>query len=160
MEQNIHARFDAKHNEMRLAIMDFIIEHGRAYNPQNDGYSALRITSTSQEFQSLVRTLIQKEGLVCNAQGDITCAYPVSSMPTRHKVTLADGRQLYTMCAIDALGSAFTFKQDVHIETLCGHSNTPIFIDVKDEQISDASSKDVHIITFHLDQIVNWSGSC
>ena len=36
--------------------------------------------------------------------GDIGCAYPFSTNPTNHVVTLDNGLRLYAMCAVDALG--------------------------------------------------------
>ena len=36
--------------------------------------------------------------------GDIGCAYPFSTNPTNHVVTLDNGLGLYAMCAVDALG--------------------------------------------------------
>ncbi|MGL6201167.1 MAG: organomercurial lyase [Lachnospiraceae bacterium] len=41
------------------------------------------------------------------------CIYPISAHQTIHQVILEDGRKLYAICAIDALGCTYTFGQDI-----------------------------------------------
>lgn len=51
-----------------------------------------------------VARLIDADLLQADDDGRVTVAYPFSARPTRHRVTLHDGRGYYAMCAIDALG--------------------------------------------------------
>lgn len=50
-----------------------------------------------------VARLIEADLLQTDDDGRLTVAYPFSAQPTRHRVTLHDGRGYYAMCAIDAL---------------------------------------------------------
>lgn len=49
--------------------------------------------------------LIQTDG------GRVTVAYPFSAQPTRHRVTMRDGRTYYAMCAFDALGIPYMLHE-------------------------------------------------
>lgn len=42
MEQNIQKKFNQAQNEIRLAIMDFIITEKRPFNLETDGFGALK----------------------------------------------------------------------------------------------------------------------
>nr|WP_176704608.1 alkylmercury lyase family protein [Pseudomonas sp. K-62] len=49
------------------------------------------------------------------ATGEIKGAYPFSGKPTRHRVQVHDGRPVYAMCAVDALGIPFMLDRDAQI---------------------------------------------
>ena len=40
--QNIHQKFNAPQNEIRLAIMNFIVDNHRPFSLKEDGYTALK----------------------------------------------------------------------------------------------------------------------
>jgi hypothetical protein len=63
--------------------------------------------------------IVAKKMVVLDEMGRVQFAYPVSAVATNHKVTLADSRTLYAMCAIDALGCCFEFGQPVQVESAC-----------------------------------------
>ena len=111
--QNIHQKFNAPQNEIRLAIMNFIVDNHRPFSLKEDGYTALKgITlSSAEDFCSITEVLCEKDGMVTDEEGNVNFIYPVSALPTNHHVTLADGREFCAMCAIDAIGSAFTFHR-------------------------------------------------
>ncbi len=48
--------------------------------------------------------LIDADLIQAYEDGRLAVAYPFSVQPTRHRVTLSDGRSYHAMCAIDALG--------------------------------------------------------
>jgi hypothetical protein len=52
--------------------------------------------------------------------------YPFSAVPTPFVVRLADGRERYACCAIDALGIAPMLGQRVHIRSQCHHCGAPL----------------------------------
>lgn len=106
--QNIHQKFNAPQNEIRLAIMNFIVDNHRPFSLKEDGYTALKgITlSSAEDFSSITEVLCEKDGMVTDEEGNVNFIYPVSALPTNHHVTLADGREFCAMCAIDAIGSA------------------------------------------------------
>lgn len=51
-----------------------------------------------------VRRLAAADLIALDADGGVALAYPLSAHPSRHRVELDDGRQLWACCAIDALG--------------------------------------------------------
>jgi hypothetical protein len=59
----------------------------------------------AEEPASAVATLAREDLVHVDDRGSIVVAYPFSGRPTRHRVRF-DGRELYAMCAIDALGIA------------------------------------------------------
>ncbi len=60
--------------------------------------------------------------------GEIAVAYPFSAAPTRHRVRIGDKVDLYTMCAIDALGIAPMLGQDTVIESVDVTTGRPITV--------------------------------
>ena len=104
MEQNVHKKFTDRQNEVRLFIMDFIVTEGRPFNLESDKACVLdALSMTEQEFEEIVKVLLEKDGMVISDTKDVNFIYPVSALPTNHHVTLADGRSFTAMCAIDAM---------------------------------------------------------
>jgi Alkylmercury lyase len=56
------------------------------------------------DVEAALRRMVELDLIQRDTAGLITCAYPLSSVPTNHVVTLANGLRLYSMCAVDALG--------------------------------------------------------
>ena len=98
--------------------------------------------------------------MVVDEENNVNFIYPVSALPTNHQVKLADGRSFTAMCAIDAIGAAFTFHQDTEIHSVCSVCGAPIHIVMQDGTPVEYSPKDLHALTFTLGEISNWAGSC
>lgn len=56
-------------------------------------------------------SLVEADLLRIDGDRRVVVAYPFSAQPTRHRVTLHDGRTYYAMCAIDALGIPYMLGQ-------------------------------------------------
>lgn len=67
-----------------------------------------------------VARLIEVDLVQADSDGRIAVAYPFSSRPTRHRVTLHDGRSYHAVCAIDALGIPYMLSERGEI-----HSQEP-----------------------------------
>ena len=162
MEQNIQKKFNQAQNEVRLAIMDFIINEKRPFNLKTDGFGALKNIrlSSEKDFADITAELRAKDGMVVDEENNVNFIYPVSALPTNHQVKLADGRSFTAMCAIDAIGAAFTFHQDTEIHSVCSVCGAPIHIVMQDGTPVEYSPKDLHALTFTLGEISNWAGSC
>lgn len=162
MEQNIQRKFNQAQNEIRLAIMDFIIAEKRPFNLETDGFGALKDIrhSRPEDFQEITAALREKDGMVADEEGNVTFIYPVSALPTNHHVRLADGRSFTAMCAIDAIGATFTFHQDTEIDSVCSACGAPVHIVMRDGAPAEHTPPDVHALTFTLGEIANWAGSC
>lgn len=61
--------------------------------------------------------LAAEDFLVLDEDGRIRAAYPFSARPTRHRVRLADGVEVWAMCAIDALGIPVMLGTDAVISS-------------------------------------------
>ena len=67
--------------------------------------------------------------------GGIVAAYPLSTRPTRHRVTPAGGRRVHALCAMDALGVSPLFATASAIESTCPHCERGIRLEVWDGQV-------------------------
>jgi len=65
-------------------------------------------------------------------------AYPYSAVPTRHRVSLKDGRQVYCMCAIDVFYLPFLTGDHVAVRSRCHQCRNEIQIDIGPDAISIA----------------------
>ena len=97
--QNIQAKFNEKQNEVRIAIMNFIIDNKRPFHMKQDGYDALEGITLSgrHEFQDILDVLHSRDGFSADEEGNINFIYPVSALPTAHRVSLAGGREFWAM---------------------------------------------------------------
>ena len=68
----------------------------------------------------------QAHRLTFDADDNVIGAYPVSPLPTPHKITVAGVGTGYAMCAIDALGAAHTFQAPVSIESSTTKTQQPV----------------------------------
>ena len=74
--------------------------------------------------------------LVLDGTGEtVLAAYPFSSIPTPHRVHLS-GREVFALCAVDALGITAMLKEDVRISSRCAHCGSPVEIQARPEQLT------------------------
>ncbi|MEV5877318.1 alkylmercury lyase family protein [Streptomyces sp. NPDC052101] len=72
--------------------------------------------------------LAAEDFLTLDEAGNIRAAYPFSAIPTRHRVLLESGVEVWSMCAIDALGIPAMLGQDAVISSTDPVSGDPITI--------------------------------
>jgi predicted transcriptional regulator len=142
---------------MRFFIMDRIIQSGAPVNinslKQSEELKHLNI-------ETIINNLTTKKAIVQDSEGNINFVYPVSALPTNHHVVLEDGRALYAMCAVDALGVALTFKQDTKISAKCSHCGETVTVEVQEEKIVKLHPPTTHVLHVDLKNNDNWAGSC
>ena len=160
--QNVHQKFTARQNELRLYIINFTIDNKRPYNLESDKEVTLQVLQMDeQEYEEIIQCLIDKDGMVVDEEAkNVNFIYPVSSLETNHRVTLADGREFTAMCAIDAMGAAFTFHQDTEVHSVCAMCEEPVYVKIVDGKVADYAPKTLHALTFPLGELANWAGSC
>ena len=71
--------------------------------------------------------------------GQVILAYPWSGTPTAFATRLADGRQRWACCAIDALGIAAMLGETVQVRSRCHHCDEPLALDVAPDGPRDSS---------------------
>jgi len=64
---------------------------------------------------------LDADDLIRVHEGRVDLAYPFSAAPTPFAVRLADGRERYACCAIDALGVAPMLGEPVRVRSACHH---------------------------------------
>jgi hypothetical protein len=88
------------------------------------------------EIREILRRLATADLLVLDGTGEIVlAAYPFSSIPTPHRVHLS-GREVFALCAVDALGIAAMLKQDARISSRCAHCGSPVDIEARPERVT------------------------
>jgi len=136
---SVAARLTAEENAFRNKIIGYIVDNHRPFAPADAAEKAM------------VEALHCKNALTIEEDGTVSSIYPVSAKPSHHLVTLADGRTVYCMCAIDALGCAFTFDQDITINSSCSNSGVAIRITIKNKQIEHALPSKDDMRVLHAD---------
>ncbi|MCM2394073.1 organomercurial lyase [Streptomyces albipurpureus] len=72
--------------------------------------------------------LAAEDFLTLDEQGRIRAAYPFSAVPTRHRVRIDGGAEVWSMCAIDALGIPAMLGRDVVISTSDPVTGSPVTV--------------------------------
>jgi hypothetical protein len=145
---NINALLSDQERQARRMLMDKIIEDGRPVYPSD--YTG----------DKLIQCLDSKGVIARNGDGLVTVVYPVSAMPTPHKVKLKDGRSFYSICAIDSLGSAFAFEQDITVTSSCSYCHRQVYVAIENGEISSFDPEGVLVTHTDLAGEVNWAGTC
>lgn len=125
---------------------------------RQDGAIDLKYIDLNME---IINSLSEKGMIVFDEdKNNVIFAYPVSGEHTSHEIHLADGRAFHSMCAIDSLGSTFTFGQDLIIKSKCSTSGDPLEIAIKDKQIESTNVDDIYVIHVDLNEEKDWFSSC
>ena len=157
---SVHSRLKPEEKQVRFALMGFTIDRKRPYNYKLDDPKELLTSMAPCQVTSCIEQMIAKHAIVAGSNGDINFMYPVSALPTGHKVTLADGRTFSAMCAVDAMGTAFTFNQDVVVNSACCVTKTPIEVVIKGGKLDHVTPAAAHVLHVDLTNNLDWSGSC
>ncbi len=157
---SIDSKLEDNEKLVRRYIMENIIDNKEPYNLLND-ISNIKLKDLSKnEIESIYKKLVKKNIIVPDENNNINYVYPVSAIGTNHKITLEDGRSFTAMCAIDSIGTHFTFKQNIKINSNCSNTGEEIYLELKDGKIVDCQPKDLHILHVDLNKNQNWSGEC
>lgn len=150
--------YSKEENIVRKGIMNFIIDNNKAFNIKNDlkALDYLNIEKINEKIESL----IENNGLVIGDNEEVIFVYPVSALPTNHIVTMEDGRTFSAMCAIDAMGTAFTFSQNVRVNSKCSSTGEDVCVVIENGRVKDYSPKTLHALHVDLNKFKNWGASC
>ncbi len=159
--KSIYSKLSLKENKVRRALMEYTINNAKAFNINSGDVcicEALQISM--EELKNTIYEIREKQCLVFDEDENINFIYPVCALPTNHRVTLEDGRNFYAMCAVDAMGTSFTFKQDISITSICSKCGEKVKVELVNGKIKDFSPKNLHILHVDLNKHTNWSGNC
>jgi hypothetical protein len=145
---NINALLSDQERQARLLLMDKIIMYGSPVKPD--------------EFQEndLLHRLETRGVIVRDKDGAVSVVYPVSALPTPHKVKLKDGRSFYAICAIDSLGGVFAFTQDIVVTSSCSYCQKPVSVTIENGEISTFDPGSIFVTHTDLAGEMDWAGTC
>ncbi|AHM57111.1 hypothetical protein EAL2_c18190 [Peptoclostridium acidaminophilum DSM 3953] len=158
---SMDSRLEADERKVRMHIINSIIDSAAPYN-----YSVItadvqkKLGMSEVQVKTAIGRIIEKNAAVADEEENINFIYPVSGFPTNHQITLEDGRSFCAMCAVDGMGCAFTFKQNVKVHSKCSECGADIAVEIRDGQIVSLSPEAAHVLHVDLNGNQNWSGSC
>lgn len=153
---SISSRLTTDEDSFRKILMNYTIDNNGPFNINYEPSAEL----AGFDVPGMIEKLREKQAAVIDGGGNVNFIYPVSALPTHHKVYLQDGRSLSAMCAIDAMGVAFTLRQDIKVASKCSECGELIYIQIRNGQIVELSPDTTHALHVDLNQVDNWSGSC
>jgi hypothetical protein len=116
-------RHAARRDEVFRRILRLFLEHGGPIALEALA-AALPARSRADVADALRR--LDADDLVFLRDGRIELAYPFAAGPNPFAVVLADGRERYACCAIDALGLAPMIGERLTVRSRCHHSGAPL----------------------------------
>ena len=151
---------DNTQQKIRISIMDMIIDKGSSVTLQEvTEYVSKKLNIEKEYKERTLQYFIYKNIMVVDGNS-INFIYPVSALPTNHKVTLRDNRSFSAMCAIDAIGTSCTFNQDIKINSICSATGKEIEVIIKNEKIEYVNNPNLRVLHINLDKHLNWAASC
>ena len=154
---NISEKLDRRENAVRFLLLDELVRTRQPLEPAQIERACGRL---SLAVGDIIRQLDEKGAIVRDDNKAVTAVYPVSATPTRHRVLLADGRTFHAMCAIDAIGTVFTFNQDTTVESTCLHCETAVRLRLANGRLLAAEPRTVHVLHADLARYRNWAADC
>lgn len=127
IEPELEARWAARragpHAEVLQHVLRAFVDRG---GPIAVDEIAAALPDRAPEAVREALTRLDEEDLIQIREGRVDVGYPFSALPTPFVVRLADGRERYACCAIDALGIAPMLGRRVHIRSQCHHCGAPL----------------------------------
>jgi hypothetical protein len=106
-------------------------------------------TALKKPHNEIVRILgeLEKKDVLLRKRGTqkIVSIYPLSLTPTEHQIILKDGKKLFAMCAVDALGMPIMLDKEATIVSQCKKCKQDIKIEIKNEEIARTSHPGIMI---------------
>ena len=152
--RSIQSRLSTDENTLRAALLECLVDAGA---PVAFAATGAALGWLPERTEAAAAGIAAKKMVVLDAHGRVQFAYPVSTVATSHKVTLADGRTFHAMCAIDALGCCFTFGQPVTVESVCQLCGEPVRVQVNRVDDILAEPPSAYAVHVDLDKYEDWA---
>lgn len=158
---SMDSRLEADERKVRMHIINSMIESSGPYNFSSiPAADQEKLGMSEENIKAAIGRIIEKKAAVADEEENINFIYPVSAFPTNHQITLEDGRNFCAMCAVDGMGCAFTFKQNIRVDSKCSECGADIAVEIRDGQIVSLSPEAAHVLHVDLNGNQNWSGNC
>jgi len=127
---------------VRKALLRRLLQGEPADLASLSASARLRAEEVAQALAKLNET-----GAIHVVDGALTAAYPLSRVPTRHRIR-RDGMIIYANCAIDALAVPFMVDEIVSIESDCAHCGETMTMQLNGDRVLAALP--VSLVVFHV----------
>jgi mercuric reductase len=127
-----------REGEQVFAAVLFDLLHGRAATP----HGLRTLNGLGDRVERALSELVQVGAIVRDENGVIVAAYPLSAIPTNHRIQL-DAMQPWANCAFDALAVPRMAGQMGMIHSSCGYCGAPIRVAVKGETVRESHPREV-----------------
>lgn len=145
---------------IRISIMDCIIDNGGSVNIElAKKWVKEHMESSEETIDATFKQFIDTNVMVV-IDDEITFIFPVSGKSTNHRITLEDGRSFCAMCAIDSIGTSYTFKQPVTINSMCAATGKEIELKVDNGKVLYTNNPGMYIIHVDLLKNTDWANAC
>ena len=119
-------------------ILSSFVTHGRVL-------TKAEMAEIVADVPAALAQLHQYDMITISAAGDLIGAYPFTTSNRGHAVQV-NGRQLYAMCALDALAIAPMFQAHSRISSRCSVTAAPIAISMVGEMVQHADqTADIYV---------------
>ena len=146
--------------KVRIKIMDFIIEKNGPVNiEETKNYIETKMGLEKDYVEEVVNQFVDTNVMVADEE-NINFIFPVSGYETNHKITLQDGRKFNAMCAIDSIGTSYTFDQSIEINSACSSTGKEICLKVDSGNVEYVNNPDLRVIHINLEKHSEWASSC
>ncbi len=85
--------------------------------------------------REILRRLAALDLLLLDSTGEtVLVAYPFSATPTPHRILLTK-REVFALCAVDALGIPAMLHEEANISSSCAHCGSPVEVQARPERV-------------------------
>jgi hypothetical protein len=124
------AGLDADEDRLWQAVLRGFADTGRAQDIESLVAATRRDASAVAAHLSALQ---RRDMLVLDAaSGSVVAAYPFCAWVSEHRVAIAGGGTVHSLCAIDALGAGAMLGRDSTVESHCRLCKTPVRIDTRE----------------------------
>ncbi|MHA2280368.1 MAG: alkylmercury lyase family protein [Promethearchaeota archaeon] len=153
--EDLNAKFgislSSEENNVRHYVLAQTPILGRipAINEINSNFRHL----SEDTFRKIINRLDEVDAIHLNeSKTMIEAAYPFSGLKTDHLVKFNKDslKNIYAMCAIDALGIPFMINSNIEINSKCFHCDDEVNIEIVNHEITSVTSKGL-VVWGHMD---------
>lgn len=126
------AKLDSVEDGVRRFILGRFAACGKAPSPEE---IAKGVGLASLDVVRRALGMLESADLLSTKGGKIVSAYPFSAQETRHRVIFGDGRQVFALCATDALGIHFMLDEAITVLSRCPSCDREMRVTVEDGRI-------------------------
>jgi hypothetical protein len=127
---------------VRAAVLQGLLRGETVDPPSLSAITGLTLGTVTAALAALDAT-----GVICVLDGSVRAAYPLSALPTHHKI-VHDGTAAYACCAIDALAVPSMVDGDASVVSRCASCDEEVTVEMRHDLI--LASRPEAPVVFHV----------